>query len=170
MQAAIWMIGLTDARRSSRARSEAPQRGWNRQRPERQLQRVAVAQVLHQPGLEHRLRQLFDIERHAVGPIDDLFRDFEGQRLPLRHPVNQFCPVFSTQALHVQPKDMRLVGPGRLVLGLLGSVRPVGDDQKNPSAAIRDTSTFNASWLVGSIQWTSSNTIKTGRCRASIST
>jgi hypothetical protein len=63
---------------------QGPQTGIHRQQRTGQL--VVIARVLEQARLEHRLGQLLDEQRHAVGLGHDLRRDLVRQGLVPDHP------------------------------------------------------------------------------------
>ena len=62
---------------------------WQRERRQRPGQLVMIARVPKQTRFEHRLGQLLDEQRHAVGLGHDLRRDLVRQRLVPNHPFDQ---------------------------------------------------------------------------------
>ena len=67
------------------------QRGGHRQRWERPVQRPLAALRPKQPGLEHRLGQFFDEQRHPVGMSHDLLEQRLGQCPAAGQPRNDHC-------------------------------------------------------------------------------
>ncbi len=65
---------------------------WQRERWQRPGQLVVVARVREQARFEHRLGQLLDEQRHAVGLGHDLRRDLVRQRLVPDHPPTRAAP------------------------------------------------------------------------------
>jgi hypothetical protein len=80
------------------------------------VQLVTIAGVREQTGFQHRLSQLLDEQRHAIGARHDLLDDLCGQRLLARDPRHQIRPLASAQAAHGQRGYVRPAGPGRLEL------------------------------------------------------
>ena len=101
------------------------QRRRNGERRQRARQLVAIAGIREQPGFQHRLGQLFDEQRHAVGARHDLLDDFGRQRLVARDPRHQIGALAPTEAAHSQRSHVCLSGPGRLEL------RPEGDQDQD---------------------------------------
>ena len=64
----------------------------DRERRQRAGQLVAVAGVGEQAGFEHRLGQLLDEQRHAVGARHDLLEDLGRQRLAAGDALDQIAP------------------------------------------------------------------------------
>ena len=97
----------------------------DRERRQRAGQLVAVAGIREQARFQHRLGQLLDEQRHAVGARHDLLDDLGRQRLVARDPCDQIRPLAPAQTAHGQRGDVRLAGPGRLEL------RPEGDQHQD---------------------------------------
>ena len=125
MQAPIWATSRIGASRSSRAISESRKRGGNGERRQRAVENVTIARVTQQLRLQHRLGQLLDEQRHAVGVSQDLLEHLLGQRLAAGELGYQLRPLAPAKAVQPQNGDMRLVAPTWAVLG------SVGDDQQH---------------------------------------
>ena len=107
MQAAIWATCLTGAKRSRRAMRTVVQRGRDRERRQGADENVAVAFLRQQPGLQDRLGQFLDEQRHAIGPGQDLREHFCGQRLAARELLDHGCALPAPEAAQGQQRDMR---------------------------------------------------------------
>ncbi len=125
MQAPIWMTSFTGARRSRRATSESRSDVGMASAGSGLVQRVLIAVLVQQSRLQHRLGQLLDEQRHAVGVGHDLLEDFRRQQPAPGHLGYQIRPLAPRQAAQAQDGDMRLFSPMRRVL------RPVGDHQQD---------------------------------------
>ena len=66
------------------------ERAGNGERWQWPCELVMVAGVLEQPEFQHRLGQLLDEQRNAVGPGDDLVQDLFGQGLAGRRAARQW--------------------------------------------------------------------------------
>ena len=102
---------LAGARRSSRAISESCSVAGMANGGSGP-QRVAVARVPEQAGLEHRLGQLLDEQRHAVGLGDDLISTSAGSGLP-RRGRSTIAALAAAEPVEGQQGDVRMAGPGR---------------------------------------------------------
>jgi hypothetical protein len=85
-----------------------------------------IAGIQEQARFQHRLGQLLDEQRHAVGARHNLLDDRRRQRLVAAHPGNQIRPQTPAQTAQGQRGHVRLAGPGRLEL------RPEGDQRQHP--------------------------------------
>ena len=77
-------------------------------------------------GFEHRLGQLLDEQRHAVGLDDDLLDDFLG-KLRAHHAFDQRRTLLAAQSIEGQRRDMVVRIPARLKL------RAAGNDDEDGS-------------------------------------
>ena len=68
------------------------QRRRNRQRRQRMLEHIMAVPLLQQPAFEHRLGQLLDEQRYAIGAGEDLVRHLLGKRLAGRDPLDDRRP------------------------------------------------------------------------------
>ena len=84
------------------------QRRRDRERRQRAGQLVVVARVREQARFEHRLGQLLDEQRHAVGLGHDLRRDLVRQRLVPDHPLDQGGALAPAEPGQRQRADVRL--------------------------------------------------------------
>ena len=98
----------------------------DRELPPRARQHVAPVPFGQQVGFEHRLGELFQKQRHAVGLDDDLLDDFLGQ-LPARDALDQRRAQLPAQAVQHQRRDVRMRVPARLEFGASGD-----DDEDRP--------------------------------------
>ena len=101
------------------------QRRRNRQVLCRLIEHVVIAGFVQSLALEHRLGQLFDEQRHAVGALDDLIEQSGRQFLSAGYMIDQHGPLALRQPVERQHGDVRLPGPGRL------KFRTEGDDEKD---------------------------------------
>ena len=76
-------------------------------------QLVTIAGIGQQARFQHRLGQLLDEQRHAVGARHDLLDDLRRQRLVARDPRDQIRALAPAQPAHGQRGHVRLAGPGR---------------------------------------------------------
>jgi hypothetical protein len=114
------------------------------------------------PALRSRDEQAPLEHRHPVGLGDDLRRHL-GRQLPAGDMLGQGLDLGGRQAVERDAGDVREAGPGRLVF------RPEGEDRQHRQGADpldRQIEHFERG-RIG--QWTSSNSINTGFCRASAS-
>ena len=162
MTAPICPISLaTGPSRSSRAISEACKVGRDRERRQRARRQHRRDPVVATAGFEHRLGQLLDEQRHAVGALDDLVDDLAGKAGIAGEPLDQRRAVAPAEPVQRQHRHMRLAAPGVLELGAEGD-----DQQDRQPRMTRSTVRSSNSREVGSIQCASSKTISTGRVRA----
>jgi hypothetical protein len=84
----------------------------DRERRQRARQRVAVALVAQEAGLEHRPRQLLDEQWHAVGPGQDLRQHLGRQRLA-GHPADHRAALLATQPAKREQGRVPVPGPRR---------------------------------------------------------
>ncbi len=69
-------------------------------------------------GLDHRLGQFLDKERHPVGALDDLVDDIRRQCPEIAgEPMHEGRPLAAAEPVERQHRHLRLSGPGRLELG-----------------------------------------------------
>ena len=68
-------------------------------------------------GFEHRLGQLLDEQRHAVGALGDLLHDLGRQRVIAGDVFDHRRGVAPVEPRQSEHRHMRLPGPGRLELG-----------------------------------------------------
>ncbi len=101
------------------------QRGGNSERLRRLFEQIAIAGLLQLFAFEQGLGELFDEQRHPVGPVDDLIEQSARQFLAARDVADQRCPVALRQPAERQHGDVRLPGPRRL------KFRPEGDDEQD---------------------------------------
>ena len=87
-------------------RSLAGSPGWPRAGAA-PVELVAVAGIGEQAGLEHRLGQLLDEQRHAVGARDDLLEHLGRQRLVARDPFDHCSTLAPAEAIERQGRDVR---------------------------------------------------------------
>jgi hypothetical protein len=87
---------------------------------ERAGELAAVAGIDEQAGLEHRLGQLFDEQRHAVGARHDLVQDLVRQRLTARDSFDHCSALAPAEAIERQGGDVRVARPRRIELGPVG--------------------------------------------------
>ena len=109
MQAAIWATSLTSGMRSSRAISESWQRGGD----------GGLA------GLQDRLGQLLDEQRHAVGARDDGIDRLGRQTVAAEARHNRLDPG-ATEPVEGQAGDVGVGGERRLL------IRPAGQQDQDP--------------------------------------
>jgi hypothetical protein len=84
-----------------------------------------VALILEPARFEHRRGQLFDEQRDAIGPDQDLFDDFRRQHLAARNLVQHGRAVIASEARQRQAHDVRVTVPIRIEL------RPMGDQKQH---------------------------------------
>jgi hypothetical protein len=104
---------------------EVVQRGRDRERRQRAGDLVVITGVREQARFQHRLGQLLDKQRHAVGARHDLLDDRRRQRLGIGDLRDEIGDLAATEAAHGQHHDIRLTGPWRL------EFRPEGDQHQN---------------------------------------
>jgi hypothetical protein len=63
---------------------------------------------------KHRLSQLFDEQRHAVGALDDVVDDLTGETGIACEPVDQRSAIVHSESMQRQDRHMRLIAPGVL--------------------------------------------------------
>ncbi|MGB6447169.1 MAG: hypothetical protein WBF47_18700, partial [Xanthobacteraceae bacterium] len=121
--------GGADLQRRAEAVDARHQRGLkrtrNRQRLPGLIEHIAVAGLLQLLAFEHGLGEFLDKEGHAVVAIDDLIEQPTRKFLASGNVGDQRCPLALRQPTQRQHRDMRLAGPGRLV------VRTKGDNEKD---------------------------------------
>ena len=88
-----------------------------RQRARRQYRGDPVVAIA---AFQHRLGQLFDEQRHAVGALDDLVDDLAGEAGIAGKPLDQRRAVAPAEPVQRQHRHMRLAAPGVLELGTEG--------------------------------------------------
>ena len=88
-----------------------------RQRARRQYRRDPVVAIA---AFEHRLGQLLDKQRHAVGALDDLVDGLAGEAGIAGEPLDQRRAVVPAEPVQRQRRHMRLTAPGVLELGAEG--------------------------------------------------
>ena len=88
-----------------------------RQRARRQYRSDPVVAIA---AFEHRLGQLLDEQRHAVGALDDLVDDLAGETGIAGEPLDQRRAVAPAEPVQRQRRHMRLAAPGVLKLGAEG--------------------------------------------------
>ena len=74
----------------------------------------------HGRGRGERSRQLFDVQRHAVGPEDDLVDPSRGKPLARRELPDHGRGLFAIEALETQRADVRQARPRMLDRGSRG--------------------------------------------------
>ena len=93
------------------------QRRGYRQRWQRPVQLEAIAAVDQHAALQHRLGQLLDEQRHAIGLGDDLLEHLVGKRLLLGHGGHHHRALAPSEPVECQRAGMGVVAPGRLEFG-----------------------------------------------------
>jgi hypothetical protein len=105
---------LLDERQAIQPRQQRIVEGrGNRERRQRAGQLVAVARVPEEAGLEHRLGQLLDEQRHAVGLGHELRGDLVRQGLSPDDPVDQSGALTPAQPPQREGAYLRATGPRR---------------------------------------------------------
>ena len=116
---------LLDRREAVEARHQQVVQGRrDRERRQGAGQLVAIAGVREQARFQHRLGQLLDEQRHAVGARHDLLDDLGRQRLVAGDPRDRSAPWRRPSRPMRQRRHVRLAGPGR------GELRPEGDQRQ----------------------------------------
>ena len=114
MAAPIWLISFTGAMRSSRAIKEFLKGRWNGERGQRPVESIAVGVLDQDIPFEHRLCQLLDEQRVAVGLGDNLVHHFGWQRTAASHLRDYAFNVAAVEATERQRADIVETNPGRL--------------------------------------------------------
>ena len=78
---------------------------------------------MSRPELEHRLGQLLDEQRHAVGARHDLLEHLGRQRLAARDSFDHRRALAPAEAIERQRRDVRVARPRRAELGPVGEHR-----------------------------------------------
>ena len=114
MAAPIWPISFTGARRSSRAIKEFLKGRRNGERRQRPVESIAVGILDQDVPFEHRLCELLDEQRVAVGLGDNLVHHFGWQRTAVGYLRNDALNVAAVEATERQGADIWETNPGRL--------------------------------------------------------
>ena len=132
------------------------QAGRDGQRLQRPGEHVPIRLLLEQGAFQHRLGQLLHEQRHAIGVLDDLLRDFPGERFAGSQPVQQRRALAPVQPFERVQGHVGRPDPRRLKL------RPERNHQQYRPPLHESTNLSSTSSEVGSTQCTSSKIISTG--------
>jgi len=95
---------------------------------QRTLEHIIPVPLLHHLTFQHRLGQLLDEQRHAIGARKNLVRHLLRQALAARHLFDQCRAVTSAHACERDRRHVRVTGPGRREFW------PGGHEQQRPKS------------------------------------
>jgi hypothetical protein len=94
-------------------------------RSRRAISEACSVAVVAIGAFEHRLRQLLDEQRHAVGALDDLVDNLLGETGIASEALDQRRAIAFPKAVQRQDRHLWLSAPGVLEFG------PEGDDEQD---------------------------------------
>ncbi|MGB8107210.1 MAG: hypothetical protein WCF47_23330 [Pseudolabrys sp.] len=124
------MADLLDRRQAVEARHQRILKGrWYRERGQRPVESIAVGVLDQDVPFKHRLCELLDEQRVAVGLGDNLVHHFGRQGAAAGHLRDYAFNVIAIEATERQRADIGETNPGRF------EFRPRGEQGKNRQLA-----------------------------------